>query len=148
MSKKYAVQETSGAYGPSSHIPESAWITVKEFDGFDAANKLRNKLAGEMSQRCGPNAWDSHRQIIALVDTQITYIHFCAGHWVEDWPSDHNEFCPNEAKSTVDWPAGEPQPRAPHGPEEWGGRDRCPSCYEKHDQYEENLYNKVASENV
>jgi len=133
MSKKnFVVQETSNAYGSGDTIPwDKAWtsepMTLKQ------ARSLKQKLDNEMSNRCGPNAWDSNRRIIAIRDVQMTAEFECEGpELLVD--------CPDHARQVISytWPAGETQPYV--WPEGWPGRHSCPKCDAKARAWERERY--------
>ncbi len=128
----FILQMVNGAHGNNEEI---SWAKAHEekFETLVAARMAAHRDTQAMRERCGPQAWDSHRRIVPTADLPATYTCSCWGRTGDGshaWLSTHIP-CPQErhTKVVVLWLAGEPAPGCPT-PEGWASPDQCQACRE------------------
>ena len=122
---KFVLETIYSAYGTGDTIP---WEKAHRegFPTLAAARKALDEDASEMRKRCGPNAWDSHRRIVALQDTPIVAQFFCLGTVFREG---HADGCAEYAEVPYVWPANTPQSTAvPDHPAGWYAAHQCSAC--------------------
>jgi hypothetical protein len=122
---KLLVQETRGAYGLTSTIPESAWRTISEHRKVATARAAKRALESAMRERCGSTAWDSHRRIVnaGVLPVKLTATWLCLGTYQNEYAAD----CEREKVTELFWQPGEPEPAA-LSPEGWWSGVTCGAC--------------------